>query len=329
MHRRFVTALLGIAVAAAAVAGPAGAPAGSYQRVESWAPVPVPGGPAWEMAGVAVRPDGGRLVLARRVDAPLVEVDATAGTILRTWGTGLLAWPHSVTFDPEGNLWVVDAAIGAGAAAGLNPPIPSAVAAGRGHQVFKLAPDGRVLLALGTAGRTGADASHFHAPTGVAFGRNGDIFVSDGHGGATNARVVVFDRDGRFLRTWGTRGSGPEQFGEPHGILVDPDGRVLVADRSNGRVAVYTQDGTLLALWTGLGRRPCSMAVGPGRTLYVTSHDTRAHEDIITLADLRDGRVLEVINPALEGLEGIAVDGRGTIYVTSATGHAAARYERR
>jgi len=280
------------------------------------------------MSGAAVSPDGRRLVMSHRSDPPVLDIDPRTSRVLRSWGTATLAWPHSLYFDRDGNLWIADAAVGSGPSAKLNPPIPSAVAAGRGHQVLKFGRDGRLLMTLGTAGQPGSDARHFNAPTSVAVARNGDIFVSDGHGSTTNARVVVFDKRGRFLRTWGTRGSGPGEFGEPHALVLDARERVIVADRTNARLQVFDKAGVFIAEWKGFGRRPSGMALGPDDTLYVTSHDARAHENIITIARAGDGHVVEVVPDALEGIEGIAVDGHGTIYATSATGHDAAKYER-
>ncbi len=321
-------ALLTIACAAVApfmTRGAAEEPS-RYARVEGWSPVPVPGTAEWEMSGVAVSPDGTRLFMSHRADPPMLDIDPSSTRILRSWGTAMLVWPHSLYLDRAGNIWIADAAVGSGAGARLNPPMPGAVAAGRGHQVLKFSRDGRLLMTLGTAGQPGADATHFNAPTGVAVARNGDIFVSDGHGGTTNARVVVFDTRGRFLRTWGTRGSGPGEFGEPHAIALDARERVIVADRTNGRLQVFDKAGRFLAQWTGFGRRPCGIAIGANDTIYVSSHDARAHENIITIARASDGQVLEVVTDALDGIEGIAVDGRGTIYATSATGHAVAKY---
>ena len=329
MTRR--VALLTIACAAVApfmTRGAAEEPS-RYARVEGWSPVPVPGTAEWEMSGVAVSPNGARLFMSHRADPPILDIDPTRARIARSWGTALLAWPHSLSLDRDGNLWVADAAVGSGAGAGLNPPMPSAVAAGRGHQVLKFAPDGRLLMTLGTAGQPGADATHFNAPTGVTVARNGDIFISDGHGGTTNARVVVFDVRGRFLRTWGTRGTGPGEFGEPHAIALDARERVIVADRTNGRLQVFDKEGRFLTQWTVFGRRPCGIAIGPDDTIYVSSHDARAHENIITIARASDGTVIDVVTNALDGIEGIAVDGTGTIYATSATGHAVAKYVRK
>ena len=96
-----------------------------------------------------------------------------------------------------------------------------------------------------------------------------------------------------------------------------------------GRLQVFDTQGRFIAQWTGFGRRPCGIAIGADDTIYVSSHDARAHENIITIARAGDGSVIEVVTNALDGIEGIAVDGRGTIYATSATGHAVAKFVRK
>ena len=81
-------------------------------------------------------------------------------------------------------------------------------AEGKGHQVFKFSPDGKVLLTLGTAGVAGASPTTFNQPSDVVVAANGDIFVADGHGGESNGRIVKFSKDGRFIKTWGRKGTG-------------------------------------------------------------------------------------------------------------------------
>ena len=83
-------------------------------------------------------------------------------------------------------------------------------AGGRGHQVFKFSPTGELLMTLGKAGVAGTGTDTFDRPTDVAVATNGDIFVTDGHG--PNNRVVKFDKDGRFLTTWGRPGDGAGEF---------------------------------------------------------------------------------------------------------------------
>jgi sugar lactone lactonase YvrE len=293
----------------------------AYTEVPSWGPVPVSPPVEWEMGGVAASLAGDRLFLARRSDPPLLQMDPASGKVIRQWGDGLLMWPHSLYLDRDGFLWVSDATVADGPRLNLATAIPSAVRAGRGHQVHKLDRTGHVVMSLGTQGVSGPDEAHFNAPTSVAIARNGDIFVSDGHGGNTNTRVVVFSKDGRFLRTWGTKGSGAGQFAEPHGLALDSRERVLVADRSNGRIEVFDRDGHFIEQWMQFGKRPCAIVILPDDTMYVSSHSGK-EENIVTIGSAKDGRVTTVVKDVVEGVDGIAVDKAGTIYLTSATGRA-------
>src|SRR5204862_292776 len=141
-------------------------------------------------------------------------------------GAGLLLFPHGIHVDREGNVWAVD---------GLGR-------AGKGHQVFKFSPEGKVLLTLGKAGAPGSGNDEFNAPSAVVTAPNGDIFVADGHGGNTNARIVKFDKAGRFIKTWGQKGSGPGDLDIPHTIAMDSQGRLFVGDRQNNRIEIFDQD---------------------------------------------------------------------------------------
>ena len=88
----------------------------------------------------------------------------------------MFIWPHGFFLDVEGNVWTTDAR-------GED---------GKGHQVFKFTPDGKLLMTLGTAGVAGDGQNTFDGPPDVAVASNGDIFVVDGHG---NNRVVKFAKD--------------------------------------------------------------------------------------------------------------------------------------
>ena len=142
----------------------------------------------------------------------------------------MFAAPHGFHIDPEGNFWATDYN-GSETVLGMD-------AGGRGHQVFKFSPDGEILMTLGRAGVAGNGPDTFDRPTDVAVNADGDIFVTDGHG--PNNRVVKFDRNGRFLMTWGGPGDGPGEFDQPHTLTLDSRGRVFVGDRSNGRVQIFT-----------------------------------------------------------------------------------------
>ncbi len=125
--------------------------------------------------------------------------------------------------DQEGNIWVVDAG---------------------GHVVYKMDQEGRVIMQLGTKGVSGMDVNTFNLPTDVAFAPTGDVYVSDGYG---NARMVKYSHDGQYLLQCGTRGTGPGEFGLPHNLVVDAQGKVYVTDRDNQRIQVFDANGKFLS----------------------------------------------------------------------------------
>jgi DNA-binding beta-propeller fold protein YncE len=118
------------------------------------------------------------------------------------------------------------------------------------HLVLKLSPTGHVLLVLGRKDVAAESDWLFNQPTDVAFGKNGEVYVSDGYG---NPRVVKFAREGKFLKAWGKYRTGPGEFKLPHSIVVDGQGNVHVGDRENKRIESFDADGNFLREWTGLG----------------------------------------------------------------------------
>jgi sugar lactone lactonase YvrE len=173
----------------------------------------------------------------------------TTGKLVTSFGQGMFVFPHGIHVDRDGNIWVTDGQDnlprrrpGQPADAPL-PPMPAKVV---GHQVIKLSPQGTVLLTLGKAGgnQSGqpADPGSFFQPNDVVTYPNGDILVAEGHGGA-NARLIRFDKSGKFIKEFGKRGSGPEgEFDQPHGLAFDSKGRLFVADRSNNRIQILDAD---------------------------------------------------------------------------------------
>ena len=117
--------------------------------------------------------------------------------------------------------------------------------------------DGKVLMTVGTPTKPGADQTHMNQPNDVAFASNGDFYVSDGYG---NDRVVVFDKNGKYVRAWGKLGQGPGEFSQPHSIVIDSKDRVYVADRNNVRIQVFDSKGKYLTEWRNI-ITPWAMAV--------------------------------------------------------------------
>ncbi len=157
-----------------------------------------------------------------------VQVYTADGAFVRTWGQGVFVDPHQLRIDREGNVWVADFGQ---------------------HIVQKYTPEGKLLMTLGTPGESGDDESHFFRPTDMAIAPAGDIFVTDGYG---NRRVVHFNEQGRYLKSWGTYGSKPGQFVLPHAIALDSQGLLYVADRNSGRIQIFDQQGEFRDQWENI-----------------------------------------------------------------------------
>ena len=115
------------------------------------------------------------------------------------------------------------------------------------HIIQKCDQDGNVLLTLGTPDVAGTDETHFSRPTDMTINKAG-IFISDGYG---NRRVVHYSPEGKFIKTWGKTGTGPEDFIDPHAICTIGD-HLYVVDRGNIRIKVYDFNGQLLDIWRDL-----------------------------------------------------------------------------
>lgn len=204
-------------------------------------------------AAVAFDARGHLYVLTRGAQA-FFEFDPN-GAFVRSFGDGMFTRSHGLKIDREGNLWATD--VGA-------------------HTVVKLNPAGQVLLTIGTKGEAGewneaAGSRKLNQPNDIAIAANGDVFIAQGHTpGATrgDARVLKFDKDGRFIKSWGGKGTEPGQFDVAHGIVIDPQGMLWVMDRENSRIQVFTADGAFVReqKYKGL---PCSVAFGSNEAFMV------------------------------------------------------------
>ena len=160
------------------------------------------------------------------------------GAFVREIGKDLygFAFAHTVRIDPNGNLWATDE--GTNMLVELNSAGRVAMVLGRRPESVEApAPE----TAPGTQPTPGWGT--FNRPTDVTWDREGNIFVADGY---NNSRVVKIDRHGRWLQTWGERGTGPGQFNILHSIASDNAGNIYVADRTNRRIQVFDHNGTFL-----------------------------------------------------------------------------------
>jgi sugar lactone lactonase YvrE len=317
-----VKLLCGIAVVAAvSMSGPVSAQTNPdpnsapnpYRLDEGWAKQPMGRG-FGSTIGLNVDRDGKSMWIYDRCGgdncerskiAPLNKYDA-AGHVVASLATGLVNFPHGLYVDKDDNIWITDGR------ADKNKKT--------GHTVLKLSPEGKVLMTLGTPGATGDDETHFNAPSDVTVAANGDIFVADGHGDKTNARIVKFSKDGKFIKAWGKEGKGPGEFDVPHGLAFDSAGRLFVADRANNRIQIFDQDGKFLAEWKQFGR-PSGVYIDKNDVIYVA--DSQSSDKLnpgfkqgIRIGNAKDGKVNAFIEEtkSLGALEGVGADDDGNVY---------------
>jgi hypothetical protein len=333
-----ILALSGLALAAGApaAASPLNGTTG-YRMVESWAKLP--DGRAMAAVGkLAMAPDGKSIWAIIRCAAPdepapkaptklapqfgfecltsnldpIVQFDLN-GNVISSFGGGLFIWPHGLGVDRDGNIWVTDAVVASRIPKGDK----------RGEQVIKFSPDGKVLLRIGGVEARGNN--RLTAPSDVAFTKEGDVLIADGHYEGGNNRVVRFTADGKYVGAWGKTGYGPSEFRGLHAIATDDAGRVYVGDRGNSRIQIFEPDGKYVTSWTQFGR-PSGIFIA-GDTIYVADSESDnvenpGYEIGIRIGEIKTGWVREFIpfpwaNPNITrgtGAEFVTVDRQGNIY---------------
>ncbi len=258
--------------------------------------------------------------------APVMKFDSS-GKLLKSFGAGLFIFPHKIYVDADGNIWVVD---GRSANPREHKKYPDEKP--KGHVVVKFSPDGKVLLAIGTAGVAGKPPQALTEPCSVVTAPNGDIFIAEGHAGQypgqgpdSVGRISKFTKHGKFVKSFGRWGTAPGEFKTPHDIAMDGEGRLFVADRGNMRIQILGQDGGFIAEWKQFSR-PSGIYIRDDM-IYVTDSESNglpfaAHPGWkrgIRIGSLKDGRVLYRIPDPLEmegtsAAEGLAVDAKGNVY---------------
>lgn len=253
---------------------------------------------------------------------PFVQVYTAAGQFVRSLELKVNG-AHFLRFDHQGMLWITDV---------------------RDHVVTQLTPEGKVLRTLGVRGEPGNDQRHFNRPTDVALTPAGDLYVSDGYG---NNRVVQFDKQGRFVRSWGELGTGPGQFSLPHSIVVDSKGRLYVADRNNARVQVFDAQGRFVDQWVNI-LVPWGLWIMNNDEIWACGSSPMGWrptdqvlscppKDQIAVRFAPSGKVLQIWTfpmgkdgqekpGELNWLHGIAVDSQGNLYVGDIMGKRAQKF---
>lgn len=229
----------------------------------------------------AVSHGGGRLFVFDRT-----------GKYTREIGQGIYGFlqPQQVRVDPQDNIWVVDQ---------MSSQVIKFDSNGRVQMVLSRKPEAMTVPAprltplptniptiqpeppAGGGGRggggreggpaplpgAGVEGESFSRPTDVAWDAQGNIYVADGYG---NARVAKYDRNGKWIKNWGSRGTGQGQFNIVHGIVVDAQGNVYVGDEGNKRVQVFDTEGTFKTQFTNVGA-PTALCLTRGAqpVLYV------------------------------------------------------------
>jgi len=261
-------------------------------------PFSLPAGTTLAGAAAAVAFDSkGHLFVLTRGNPSLYEFDNN-GKFIRSFGDGLFTRSHGLRIDKDGNIWATD--VGA-------------------HTVMKLDPQGKVLMTLGTKGQRGEwnESTQFlYEPNDIAIAENGDIFVAQGHtpGANGNPRVLKFDKNGKFIKSWGGKGKEPGKFDVAHGLAFDGKGQLWVTDRENQRIQIFDKDGKFIKelKYAGL---PCSIDIGRQNVYMVNGFAGQ-----LLKMDL-EGKVLAAMGKPGKGpgefgeAHVLAVSPKGEIYV--------------
>ena len=329
---RWVLLVPAVALLCGMTAGAQNSAPNPYRTVEGWAKLP--DGRQWGSTSAVYPAAGGNLWVAERCGAnlcvgsdldPVVLFDPS-GKVVRSFGAGMITWPHGMHVDHEGNVWIADSVGYA--------PVPE----GSGHVILKFSPEGKLLMTLGKKGIAGEGKTIFNKPSDVLVAPNGDIFVADGHEPDGNNRIVKLASDGTFIKAWGSYGSENGEFRDPHALAMDSRGRLFVGDRGNSRIQIFDQDGKHLATWTQFGR-PSGLYIDKNDVLYCADSESNTERNPgwtrgIRIGGAKDGFVTAFIpdpvadadNSPTSGAEGVAADTHGNIYAAEVGPKALTKY---
>ncbi|MEX0619335.1 MAG: hypothetical protein WDZ76_06050 [Pseudohongiellaceae bacterium] len=310
-----------------------------YETIRNWGELP--DNRSWgSVSAVDIDPDGRHVWAGDRCGTnscvgsdldPIVKLDPEGNTVT-AFGAGLIAWPHGMDVDGEGNVWVADAR---SANARELEQYPDAT--NIGHAVLKFSPTGELLMTLGTPGEAGDPPTHFTEPNDVVIAPDGSIFVAETHGAQfqdepgpdAKSRISKFASDGTFIMSFGEWGYEDGQFRSPHSLAMDSRGRLLVADRGNRRIQVFDQEGDHLDTWYQFSRIS-GLHIDDNDVLYAIDSESDPNYNPgwrkgLRIGDARNGEVRyfirEHMSERASGMggfgsmgEGVTADAEGNIY---------------
>ncbi|MFN7982825.1 MAG: hypothetical protein U0Q11_13275 [Vicinamibacterales bacterium] len=291
--------------------------------------------------------------------ATVMKFDGDTGKMITAFGNGLIAFPHGMHVDKQGNVWVTDGqdnaprpARGAAppaAAAGAPRPAPTpgpGAGATKGHQVFKFSPDGKLLLTIGKPGGSVAPGECCFQPNDVITSPDGKfIYIAEGHASTPGwtAKLMKFDANGKMIKEWGKWGNGDGEFDQPHALAFDSKGLLYVGDRNNNRIQIFDQDGNFKDKLYQFSR-PSGIFIDKNDNLYSADSESKSvsrnHQDwlrgirIGSLKD-KDRKVTAFIpdpSPDATGTsaaEGVVIDSRGIIYGAEVGPQRVSRYTKK
>jgi DNA-binding beta-propeller fold protein YncE len=218
------------------------------------------------------------------------------------------SWQHSGGVDWDGNVYVIER---------------------DAHRIVKLSPKlDKFLLQLGVTNEKGTDEKHLNLPSGIAILHNGNMIVTDGYG---NNRVILFDKNGKFVKqvakgTGGPndKGTGPGEWNLPHKLAVDADENLYIIDREGHRIEVFDKNLTYIREirndwnpWDVNISRKGTDGIG-----WIADHK----DERVLKFSLKDGKILAVWGKQgwgpgeFDWVHGIVVDSKGAVYAADTYG---------